>query len=48
MLFQYNLDFRGLSAPGQSGSPYREDEGAGSGAGSDGKSGSGGGSDPSM
>ncbi|KZC05581.1 hypothetical protein WN55_04521, partial [Dufourea novaeangliae] len=53
-VFQYNLDFRGLSARGAGGSPYRGGEGAGAdgdggGAGVDGsKTGSAPGSDPSV
>ncbi|KAG7210394.1 hypothetical protein KM043_011927 [Ampulex compressa] len=52
--FQYNLDFRGLSARGAGGSPYRGGEGGGAdgdggGAGVDGsKTGSAPGSDPSV
>ena len=53
-VFQYNLDFRGLSARGAGGSPYRGGDGAGAdgdggGAGVDGsKTGSAPGSDPSV
>lgn len=52
--FQYNLDFRGLSARGAGGSPYRGGEGGGAdgdggGVGADGsKTGSVPGSDPSV
>ncbi|KYM94818.1 hypothetical protein ALC62_14413 [Cyphomyrmex costatus] len=52
--FQYNLDFRGLSARGAGGSPYRGGEGGGAdgdggGVGVDGsKTGSAPGSDPSV
>jgi len=52
--FQYNLDFRGLSARGSGGSPYRGGEGGGAdgdggGVGVDGsKTGSAPGSDPSV
>lgn len=51
--FQYNLDFRGLSARGAGGSPYRGGDGAGDGdgggVGADGsKTGSAPGSDPSV
>jgi len=49
-LFQYNLDFRGLSSRGGvSGSPFREEDGSGAGAGGEGgKLGSGSGTDPSI
>ncbi|KAK7872269.1 hypothetical protein R5R35_012118 [Gryllus longicercus] len=46
---KYNLDFRGLSSRGTSGSPFREEDGSGAGAGGDGgKLGGAPGSDPSI
>ncbi|XP_063225043.1 alpha-catulin isoform X1 [Bacillus rossius redtenbacheri] len=46
---KYNLDFRGLTSRGASGSPFREEDGGGAGAGGDGgKLGGAPGSDPSI
>ncbi|XP_067001929.2 alpha-catulin [Anabrus simplex] len=46
---KYNLDFRGLSSRGASGSPFREEDGSGAGAGGEGgKLGGAPGSDPSI